>query len=701
MSLGIDFGTCWTTAAVVVGGQPRAVKEPQRQTYSFPSAVFWDVKNGAVLAGEAAEFASQRNPFAFAREFKKDLGKSFRYSLDGREFSAEDLLAAVLKQVSSEAALLMGDGKSPSRAVLTVPAHWSGHRHDCARQAARSAGLEVDLLAEPIAAAIYHEHRCEKQWPDGERVLIYRLGGGTFDAALLVKQGGVFEELIPSRGSDEVSGLTFDQRIFRELLESLPPGCREQLANDHDEAATRLRQNVWAACRGLKHQLSHSSHGEIHLDQIAGNPTFSLDVGRFESLIRSDLELTVQECRRMIADLGIAPNQPLRVVLVGGSTRIPLVARVVEETLGRRPEKVDDPELAVCYGAALHAARVCPDHDFDTPGLAAAIQAVEKKLREAANRPFVFLLTGRTGVGKSSTINSLLGKKVAPVGDYEPTTAEVKSYPTEIGGVRFHVVDTPGLCDGKLPPGDEMKYLRMMSDHAKEIDNVWFVTPLIDSRIREDEIKAVRMITRAFGKDIWNHAVIVFTFANDIKPPSRYAEALSRRGDLLRKEIAESADGEIAKNIPAVAVDNFDATTLDGKSWKGELYMALFRRLSDEAALTFHLGTAFMLQVQAEVQRKAAEEEARAERRQERRSTIEARRSRRYDDDDEEPEVSRPTISVTREQRQEVHERVSSIVERCTNTGASWGRSIGGSTGESIGRSVGNFVGNALKWLGF
>lgn len=284
------------------------------------------------------------------------------------------------------------------------------------------------------------------------------------------------------------------------------------------------------------------------------------------------------------------------------------------------------------------------------------------QLKEAFARKFTILIVGRTGVGKSSTVNSLMGTEVAKVGNYEPTTFDVEVYESTAEGVRFAVVDTPGLCDGLAEDGNDERYLALIRQKVPQIDCVWFVSRLDETRVTHDERRAVRLLSAALGPGMWAHGLVVLTFAGSV-PQERYHEAVRERGRLLRQEIAKLAPGE-APSVPVVAVDNTSRTTPDGRQWLGELWTRVFTRMADRAGLPFLLATSQRIH-----KAPAAPD----------------------------PSLRSAPIHLDADQRADVKRKALSLVPQLAATGMAVG-AIFGPQGAAVGGAIGALIG-LFAWL--
>jgi len=185
-------------------------------------------------------------------------------------------------------------------------------------------------------------------------------------------------------------------------------------------------------------------------------------------------------------------------------------------------------------------------------------------------------------------VNSLMGMEVAKVGRYDPTTVDVESHKNEINGIKFTVIDTPGLCDALPEEGNDQKYIELIRSKVHQIDCMWFVTRLDETRISSDEIRGIKIITEAFSPEIWKHSIVVFTRADKA---DNYLEDLHEREKRVQELIVRYTSLDIAENIPIVAVANGRETTPDGKQWLGELWTKVFIRIQDQGAIPYLMAT--------------------------------------------------------------------------------------------------------------
>ncbi|HEY9852521.1 MAG TPA: GTPase [Leptolyngbyaceae cyanobacterium] len=212
------------------------------------------------------------------------------------------------------------------------------------------------------------------------------------------------------------------------------------------------------------------------------------------------------------------------------------------------------------------------------------IDALKRKVQEMSGQRLIFFVVGRAGWGKSSTINSLLGEEKCKVDDDEPSTIEVSGFEFEMNGVKAKIFDTPGLCDGS---GNDQKYMQEIRQKIKNPDSMLYVNRLDETRITDNDKRGIKIISDALGAEVWQNAVIVFTFANNVNP-SEYEKKLAKRTFLIRKAIEDCIqNNEIAFQIPVVAIDNKNTIRPDGQEWLGEFFTVVADRVSLKGIVAF------------------------------------------------------------------------------------------------------------------
>jgi molecular chaperone DnaK len=347
--LGVDLGTTYTAAATWRDGRAEVATLGSRSA-AVPSVVL--MRDGdTVLNGEAAERRAATEPDRVAREFKRRVGDTTPIFLGGSPYSAELLMSEMLQWVVNEVGQREGGG--PDRVAVSYPANWGAYKKELLDNGIRQAGLTNTItLTEPEAAAI-HYASTERVEP-GDSIAVYDLGGGTFDAAVLQKTADGWTTLGTPEGIERLGGIDFDAAVFAHVQRSLG-GALEELDEDDPTAMAavgRLRQE----CNEAKEALSSDTDASIPVLLPNLQTQVRLTRGEFEDMIRPQISMTIDALGRAVAGSGVAADAVKVVLLVGGSSRIPLVAQMVTAELGR-PVNVDvHPKHAVALGAALAAA---------------------------------------------------------------------------------------------------------------------------------------------------------------------------------------------------------------------------------------------------------------------------------------------------------------------------------------------------------
>ena len=348
--LGVDLGTTYTAAAIQADDRLEMLALGNR-AMQVPSVLFIR-EDGDVLVGEAAERRGATEPARVVREFKRRIGDPVPIVVGGSPYSPQSLVARLLSWVVGVAT--EREGGAPAHVTVTYPANWGPFKRDLLQQAIAIANLtDVDTCTEPEAAAITYAFR--NRIADGDRVAVYDLGGGTFDAAVLRREGDGFRLLGAPEGVEHLGGIDFDEAVFHHVLTALD-GTAQSL--DSEDPATvvalaRLRRD----CVEAKEALSADTEAVIPVVLPGINTSIRLTRGEFEDMLRPSIEETVSAMRRVLQSAETDADDLAAIVLVGGSSRIPLVSEQLTAAFGRPIALDTHPKHDVALGAALRGTR--------------------------------------------------------------------------------------------------------------------------------------------------------------------------------------------------------------------------------------------------------------------------------------------------------------------------------------------------------
>jgi molecular chaperone DnaK len=342
--LGVDIGTTYSAAATCENGRGEIAHLGDRSP-AIPSVVLLR-SDGEVLVGEAAERRGSHEPQRLAREFKRRLGDPVPLVLGGTPYGVEALIAHLLAGIYRR--VIAEQGGAPDITVVSHPASWGAFKLDLLSQAVRQADITSPrFISEPEAAAIYYAHR--QRLATGEVVAVYDFGGGTFDASVLRKTSSGWESLGQPEGMDRLGGIDFDQAVFRYVRQQVPMDNLDPDDPTTIAALTQLRQQ----CREAKEALSSDTEAIIHVMLPGRNADVHLMRDDFEQMIRPRVLESIAAMERAVRSAGLPMDAIDKVLLVGGSSRIPIIGRTIEAATGR-PVAVDaSPKYAIALGAAF------------------------------------------------------------------------------------------------------------------------------------------------------------------------------------------------------------------------------------------------------------------------------------------------------------------------------------------------------------
>lgn len=346
--IGIDLGTTNSCVAVLEGGEPVVI--PNSEGARTTPSVVGFAKDGERLVGQVAKHQAVANPDRTIISIKRDMGTNRKVSVDKKDYSPQEISAMILSKLKQDAEAYLGE--TVSQAVITVPAYFTDAQRQATKDAGRIAGLEVlRIINEPTAAAL--AYGLDKGQNSNQKVFIFDLGGGTFDISILEIGDGVFE-VIATAGDNRLGGDDFDQKIMDYLVEQFKMDTGVDLAKDR-MAMQRLKE----AAEKAKIELSNLQKTNISLPFISANASgplhleYELTRGKFEALSQVLIDKTIKLTQQAMADAGFKSDDIDKVILVGGSTRIPAVVEAVRKLSGKDPFKGINPDECVAIGAAI------------------------------------------------------------------------------------------------------------------------------------------------------------------------------------------------------------------------------------------------------------------------------------------------------------------------------------------------------------
>ena len=344
--IGIDLGTTNSCVAVMEGGEPTVIPNPEGAR-TTPSVVAF-TKTGERLVGQVAKRQAITNPERTVSSIKRHMGSDYHVDIDDKKYTPQEISAMILQKLKSDAEAYLGE--TVSEAVITVPAYFTDSQRQATKDAGKIAGLEVKrIINEPTAAALAYGIDKEAD----QKVMVYDLGGGTFDVSIIEMGDGV-QEVLATAGNNRLGGDDFDQRIIDWMADSFKQEQGVDLRSDK-MAMQRLKE----AAEKAKIELSGMTTSSISLPFITADATgpkhleMTLSRAKFNEMTADLVEATMGPVRQALSDSGLNVSEIDKVLMVGGSSRIPAVQEAVKKVLGKEPFKGINPDECVAIGASI------------------------------------------------------------------------------------------------------------------------------------------------------------------------------------------------------------------------------------------------------------------------------------------------------------------------------------------------------------
>ena len=352
--IGIDLGTTNSCVAVMEGGKPTVIANAEGSR-TTPSVVAF-TKTGERLVGEPAKRQAVTNADKTISSIKREMGTDYKVNIDGKNYTPQEISAMILQKLKSDAENYLGE--KVTEAVITVPAYFNDAQRQATKDAGKIAGLDVKrIINEPTAAALAYGLDNEKE----QKIMVYDLGGGTFDVSIIEIGDGVIE-VLATAGNNRLGGDDFDQRIVDYMVSEFKKTEGVDLSNDR-----MAMQRIKEAAEKAKKELSSASTTNINLPFITatneGPKHFDMNLtkAKFDELTHDLVEKTVEPGTKALTDAGLSASELSKVLLVGGSTRIPAVQDKVKQLTGHEPSKSLNPDECVALGASVQGGKLAGD----------------------------------------------------------------------------------------------------------------------------------------------------------------------------------------------------------------------------------------------------------------------------------------------------------------------------------------------------